>query len=146
MNRMAVRIKSESLSEMRRNTQQALQTVAQYLQQRQHHHRSRPGPLAPPRRDYPPRRRQLPHEGPDPKLNRNPFHSGRGAGSQPAGFLFARPSQTSGNFKPAVFHHFHAAARDLVRAGQVLKMEVLDQVIVGNPSHCSLRELGYFST
>ncbi len=34
--------------------------------------------------------------------------------------------------------------RDLIRAGQLLKVEVLDHVIVGNPSHCSLRELGYF--
>jgi DNA repair protein RadC len=32
--------------------------------------------------------------------------------------------------------------RDLVRAGQLLKIEVLDHVIVGNPSFCSLRELG----
>jgi DNA repair protein RadC len=34
--------------------------------------------------------------------------------------------------------------RDLIRAGQLLKIEVLDHVIVGNPQHCSLRELGYF--
>ena len=34
--------------------------------------------------------------------------------------------------------------RDLIRAGQLLKLEVLDHVIVGNPSHSSLRELGYF--
>jgi DNA repair protein RadC len=34
--------------------------------------------------------------------------------------------------------------RDLIRAGQLLKIEVLDHVILGNPSHCSLRELGYF--
>jgi len=33
--------------------------------------------------------------------------------------------------------------RDLMRAGQVLKIEVLDHVIVGNPNCCSLRELGY---
>jgi len=36
--------------------------------------------------------------------------------------------------------------RDLIRAGQLLKIEVLDHVIVGNPNHCSLRELGYFYT
>ncbi len=35
--------------------------------------------------------------------------------------------------------------RDLMRAGQLLKIEVLDHVIVGNPNHCSLRELGYLS-
>ncbi len=34
--------------------------------------------------------------------------------------------------------------RDLIRAGQLLKMEVLDHVVVGNPSHASLRDLGYF--
>lgn len=44
------------------------------------------------------------------------------------------------------------ATRELVRAGQLLKIEVLDHVIVGNPAlripgsstHASLRELGYF--
>ena len=35
--------------------------------------------------------------------------------------------------------------RDLIRAGQFLKIEVLDHVIIGNPSHTSLRELGYFT-
>jgi DNA repair protein RadC len=35
--------------------------------------------------------------------------------------------------------------RDLIRAGQLLKIEVLDHVIIGNPKHCSLRELGYFA-
>ena len=34
--------------------------------------------------------------------------------------------------------------RDLIRAGQLLKIEVTDHVIIGNPNHCSLRELGYF--
>jgi len=34
--------------------------------------------------------------------------------------------------------------RDLIRAGQLIKIEVLDHVILGNPKHCSLRELGYF--
>ena len=34
--------------------------------------------------------------------------------------------------------------RDLIRAGQVLKLEVIDHVIVGNPNHSSLRSLGYF--
>jgi len=34
--------------------------------------------------------------------------------------------------------------RDLIRAGQLIKIEVLDHVIMGNPKHCSLRELGYF--
>jgi DNA repair protein RadC len=35
--------------------------------------------------------------------------------------------------------------RDLIRAGQLLKIEVLDHVIIGRPNHCSLRELGYFA-
>lgn len=34
--------------------------------------------------------------------------------------------------------------RDLIRAGQLMKIEVLDHVIMGNAKHCSLRELGYF--
>ncbi len=34
--------------------------------------------------------------------------------------------------------------RDLIRAGQIMKIEVLDHVIVGRPNHMSLRELGYF--
>jgi DNA repair protein RadC len=35
--------------------------------------------------------------------------------------------------------------RDLIRAGQLLKIEVLDHVIIGNPNRASLRELGYFA-
>jgi DNA repair protein RadC len=34
--------------------------------------------------------------------------------------------------------------RDLIRAGQLLKIEVLDHVIIGNPGRSSLREAGYF--
>jgi DNA repair protein RadC len=34
--------------------------------------------------------------------------------------------------------------RDLIRAGQLLKIDVIDHVIMGNPKHSSLRELGYF--
>jgi DNA repair protein RadC len=33
--------------------------------------------------------------------------------------------------------------RDLIRAGQLIKIEVLDHIIVGNPNHTSLRSLGY---
>ena len=36
--------------------------------------------------------------------------------------------------------------RDLIRAGQLLKIEVLDHVIVGAAQHSSLRALGYFWT
>lgn len=35
--------------------------------------------------------------------------------------------------------------RDLIRAGQLLKIEVCDHIIMGNPTGCSLRELGYFN-
>lgn len=34
--------------------------------------------------------------------------------------------------------------RDLIRAGQLLKIEVLDHIIIGNPGHKSLKSLGYF--
>jgi len=34
--------------------------------------------------------------------------------------------------------------RDLIKCGQLLKIEVLDHVILGQPEHSSLRELGYF--
>ena len=34
--------------------------------------------------------------------------------------------------------------RDLIRAGQLLKIELIDHVVIGNQNHSSLRELGYF--
>ena len=34
--------------------------------------------------------------------------------------------------------------RDLIRAGQLLKLDVLDHVIIGRDQHQSLRSLGYF--
>jgi len=34
--------------------------------------------------------------------------------------------------------------RDLIRAGQLLKIELIDHIIIGRPDHCSLRQLGYF--
>lgn len=34
--------------------------------------------------------------------------------------------------------------RDLIRAGQLMKIEVLDHVVMGNPNRSSLRELGFF--
>ena len=33
--------------------------------------------------------------------------------------------------------------RELVQAGQVMHIEVLDHVIIGNPTRSSLRELGF---
>jgi DNA repair protein RadC len=35
--------------------------------------------------------------------------------------------------------------RDLIRAGQLLKMELLDHIIVGAGNFSSLRSLGYFA-
>ena len=35
--------------------------------------------------------------------------------------------------------------RDLIRAGQLLKIDLVDHVIIGEPNHTSLRNLGYFS-
>lgn len=34
--------------------------------------------------------------------------------------------------------------RDLIRAGNLVRIEVLDHVVVGKERHCSLRSLGYF--
>jgi DNA repair protein RadC len=34
--------------------------------------------------------------------------------------------------------------RDLIRAGQLLKIDVLDHVIIGNGNRASLREQGFF--
>jgi DNA repair protein RadC len=34
--------------------------------------------------------------------------------------------------------------RDIIRAGQLLKIELVDHVVIGNQNHSSLRELGYF--
>ena len=36
--------------------------------------------------------------------------------------------------------------RDLIRAGEILKIAVLDHVIIGNPHFCSLRTLGWFAS
>lgn len=36
--------------------------------------------------------------------------------------------------------------RDLIRAGQLLKIEVMDHIIIGKPGKVSLRELGCFYT
>jgi DNA repair protein RadC len=32
--------------------------------------------------------------------------------------------------------------RDLIRGGQLIKIDVLDHIVVGNPKHTSLKELG----
>jgi len=51
---------------------------------------------------------------------------------------------------PTPFEGDIKTTRDLIRAGQLMKMEVLDHVIIGQPSperardFVSMRELGYF--
>jgi DNA repair protein RadC len=34
--------------------------------------------------------------------------------------------------------------RDLIRAGQLLKIEIADHIVIGTDSHASLRARGYF--
>ena len=36
--------------------------------------------------------------------------------------------------------------RELIRAGQLLKIEVLDHVIIGRGSHASMRAQGYWAS
>ena len=33
--------------------------------------------------------------------------------------------------------------RDLIRGGQLIKIDVVDHIVIGNGNHTSLRELGY---
>jgi DNA repair protein RadC len=35
--------------------------------------------------------------------------------------------------------------RDLIRASRVLRIDILDHIVIGNPNHCSLRECGFFN-
>ena len=70
---------------------------------------------------------------------------------------FFRPPPRAIHITPRCTQHNHPSGdanpseadirvtRELIRAGQVLKIEVLDHVIVGRENHRSLRELGYFS-
>ena len=60
-------------------------------------------------------------------LFRIPFYAACGISGDPA------PSEADIKF-----------TRDLIRGGQLLKIEVLDHIIIGNPNHTSLRSLGYF--
>ncbi len=65
-------------------------------------------------------------------------------------------SAIAGNASAIVLVHNHPSGdptpsdadikitRDLIRAGQLLKIEVLDHIVIGNPNHTSLRSLGYF--
>ena len=38
-----------------------------------------------------------------------------------------------------------STTRDLIRAGELLKIELLDHIIIGHPSFTSIKGLGYFS-
>jgi len=55
--------------------------------------------------------------------------------------LFAR---IGGKHDPTASEADIKVTRDLIRAGQLLKLEVLDHVIIGATGHQSLRSLGYF--
>jgi hypothetical protein len=68
--------------------------------------------------------------------------------SQASGRHFSRPDpSTSGDATPS--NTDIKVTRDLIRAGQLPKIEILDHVIVGSPGseaakpYSSLRELGY---
>jgi DNA repair protein RadC len=65
------------------------------------------------------------------------------------------PNNYSNNFHVALMHNHPSGesspsdadikvTRDLIRAGQLLKIEVLDHVIVGHGNFTSLRALGCF--
>jgi len=53
--------------------------------------------------------------------------------NHPSGY----PTPSEGNIK---------VTRDLIRAGQILKIEILDHMIIGEAKHVSLRALGYFTS
>ena len=69
---------------------------------------------------------------------------------------FFRPPPRALHITPRCTQHNHPSGdptpseadirvtRELIRAGQLLKLEVLDHIILGNPNRASLRELGYF--
>jgi len=66
-----------------------------------------------------------------------------------------------GNNGQCSLHHYHCTnhpsgesqpseadikiTRDLIRGGQLLKIDVVDHVVIGNSNHTSLRELGFFA-
>ena len=67
-----------------------------------------------------------------------------------------RAAVASGAYGIAVMHNHPSGdptpseadikvTRDLIRAGQLLKIDVVDHVIIGNGQRASLRELGYWA-
>jgi DNA repair protein RadC len=67
----------------------------------------------------------------------------RGAVIAAAGAIVLMHNHPSG--EPTPSEADIKVTRDLIRAGQLMKIEVLDHVIMGNPNRTSLRELGYFA-
>ena len=81
----------------------------------------------------------------------HPWHSNlTGDGGSPASLPVRRhinprfPSHNHPSGDPTPSEADIRVTRDLIRAGQLLKLEVLDHVIVGHGRHSSLREMGYF--
>jgi hypothetical protein len=66
----------------------------------------------------------------------------RGAIIAAAGAIVIMHNHPSGEPQPS--EGDIKVTRDLIRAGQLLKIEVLDHIIMGAERHSSLRELGYF--
>ena len=47
--------------------------------------------------------------------------------------------------EPEPSHADIRVTRDLIRAGHLLKIELIDHIVIGHHQHCSLRELGHFA-
>jgi DNA repair protein RadC len=70
-----------------------------------------------------------------------PLHVFRPAIALSAAGLILVHNHPSGNPEPSQADI--KVTRDLIRAGQLLKIEITDHVIIGNPGHTSLRSLGH---
>src|ERR1035437_5562146 len=66
-----------------------------------------------------------------------------GAVAMKASFIVLLHNHPSGDPTPS--ESDIKVTRDLIRAGQLMKIEITDHVIMGNPNFCSLRGLGYFA-
>jgi DNA repair protein RadC len=72
-----------------------------------------------------------------------PLHVFKPAIAQAAASLILMHNHPSGDPSPSDADI--KVTRDLIRAGQLLKIEIADHVIIGRDSHASLRSLGCFS-
>jgi DNA repair protein RadC len=72
-----------------------------------------------------------------------PLHVFRPAIVQSAASLILAHNHPSGQADPSEADI--KVTRDLVRAGQLLKIEITDHIIIGAQTHKSLRELGYLT-